>query len=140
MNMRVFTANIRLTTTRKTEEVKITDQVEAIVEESRIKEGLVLVSTGHTTAAIHLNNEDRALEEDFHLFLNELVPNRAEYKHNRGDYGRNADAHFKSLLVGTGLTLPLTRGRIGLGQWQALYFSEFDGPRNRLISVKVMGI
>ena len=138
--MRVFTANIRLTTTRKTEEINITEQVEAIVAESRIKEGFVLVSTGHTTAAIHLNNEDSDLEQDFHLFLNGLVPNREEYKHNRGDYGRNADAHFKSVLVGTNQTLPVTKGRVGLGQWQALYFSEFDGPRNRLISVKVMGI
>ena len=61
------------------------------------------------------------------------------YLHNKGEYGRNADAHFKSIFVGTGLTLPITKGRISLGQWQLIYFSEFDGPRSRLLSVKVTG-
>jgi secondary thiamine-phosphate synthase enzyme len=113
--------------------------VEAILFESHIKEGSVLISTGHTTASIHLNNADKGLEEDLHTMLNELVPNKPEFKHNKGDYGRNADAHIKSVIIGTSATVPVTKGRLALGQWQAIYFSEFDGPRKRLINVKVSG-
>ncbi len=137
--MKVFTGAIRLKTTEKTEEINITDQVQALILESRIYDGIVLVFTGHTTASVHLNNIDRDLEKDFHDFLKDLIPNKPTYRHNKGEYGRNADDHFKSLMVGNSVTLPVTKGRLVLGEWQALYFSEFDGPRNRLISVKVLG-
>jgi secondary thiamine-phosphate synthase enzyme len=137
--MKVFTSAIRLKTVNKTAEVNITDQVEAVVHESDIQEGMALVHTGHTTAAIHMNNPDSDLEADFHDCLNTLIPNKPTYRHNRGDYGRNADAHLKSTMVGHGVTIPVTKGRLSLGQWQAIYFSEFHGPRNRHISVKVMG-
>lgn len=138
--MKVFTSAIRLKTTSKTEEVNITGQVEVVLHESGVQEGMALVSTGHTTAAVHLNNADHDLEEDFHNFLNKTVPNDPSFKHNKGEYGKNADAHLKSLLVGGSVTLPVTGGRLSLGQWQAVYFSEFDGPRSRLISVKIMGV
>jgi len=124
--MRTFSSAIRLTTTDKKAEVGI-------------QEGTILVFTGHTTASVHLNNADKDLERDFHDFLDELIPNKDSYRHNKGDYGKNADAHFKSLIVGNSVTVPVSKGRPALGQWQAVYFSEFDGPRNRLISVKITG-
>ncbi len=138
--MKIFNDSIRLQTTQNVEDINITDLLEAIVAESRIKEGASHIFTGHTTAGIHLNNADPGLAKDLHDFLSELVPNKPSYRHNQGDYGRNADAHFKSLLIGNGIIVPVTRGRLALGQWQAVYFSEFDGPRNRLISVKVQGV
>ncbi len=138
--MKVFTSAIRIKSSAKTEEVNITNQVEAVILESGIHEGQALVFTGHTTASIHLNNADKDLEEDFHSFLKEIIPNNPHYKHNKGEYGRNADAHLKSLLVGNSVTVPITKGRLALGQWQAVYFSEFDGPRSRLISIKVFGV
>ncbi|MFZ3072432.1 MAG: secondary thiamine-phosphate synthase enzyme YjbQ [Thermodesulfobacteriota bacterium] len=137
--MKVFTSAIRLNTKKKAEEIKITDQVEAVLLESGVTEGMALVFTGHTTASVHLNNADRELGLDLHDFLTDWIPNKPDYRHNKGDYGKNADAHFKSLLVGHSVTIPVTRGRLALGQWQAVYFSEFDGPRSRLISVKIMG-
>jgi secondary thiamine-phosphate synthase enzyme len=137
--MKIFTSAIRLNTKKKTDEIRITDQVEAVVSESAIREGMVMIFTGHTTASVHLANADKDLESDLHDFLAELIPNKPTYRHNKGDYGKNADAHFKSLLVGNSLLLPITKGRIVLGQWQAIYFSEFDGPRSRLISVKAIG-
>lgn len=138
--MKAFTSAVRIRTQAKTEEVNITNQVEAVILESGIQEGMALVFTGHTTASIHLNNGDRDLEQDFHELLNEMVPNRPTFRHNKGDYGRNADAHLKSLLIGNSVTIPITKGRLALGQWQVIYFSEFDGPRSRLVSVKVFGV
>ncbi len=138
--MKVFISAIRIKTTQKTEEVNITPQVEACLLESGVHEGMALVFTGHTTASVHLNNADKDLENDLQDFLRELVPNRPSFKHNKGEFGRNADAHIKSLLIGNSVTIPVTKGRLALGQWQVLYFSEFDGPRSRLISVKIIGM
>lgn len=137
--MKVFTSAIRIKSNVKTGEVNITSQVESVILESNIREGFALVFTGHTTASVHLNNADRDLEEDFHNLLKELIPNKTTYLHNKGEYGRNADAHLKALFVGNSVTIPVTKGRLALGQWQAIYFSEFDGPRSRLISIKVFG-
>lgn len=138
--MKIFTSSIRLNTTKKSEEVNITDQVEAIVFESNVFTGTVLVSTGHTTGAVHLNNADKDLEIDFHEFLDEAIPDKDTYKHNKGEYGKNAAAHLKSVFVGNSVNIPVSKGRMSLGQWQAIYFSEFDGPRARLVSVKIMGL
>lgn len=137
--MTIFSGSIRLTTEFKTGETTITDQVEELLSDSGVTEGYVLISTGHTTASVHLNNADRDLEDDFHETLSMLVPSREDFHHNKGEYGKNADAHIKSALVGTSVTVPVSKGRLALGQWQAVYFSEFDGPRNRLISIKVFG-
>ncbi len=137
--MRIFERVIEIETTERLQEVKIRDVVEAVLYESGIKEGLLTLFTGHTTAAIHLGNEDEDLEKDFHDFLNQWIPNKPTYRHNRGDYGRNADAHFKSTLVGNSVTLPVREGRIVLGKWQTIYFSEFHGPRKREFVVKIIG-
>ena len=137
--MKVFSSSIKLKTAGKSEETSITGQVEAILLESGITDGMLLVFTGHTTAAVHLNNADRDLESDFHDFLGDIIKNKDSYSHNKGDYGSNADAHFKSTMVGHSVTVPVTKGRMALGQWQDIYFSEFDGPRGRLVSIKVIG-
>lgn len=138
--MKVFSGLIRLQTDEKTVDLMITDKVEAIVAESKVEEGIVVVFTGHTTASVHLNNADAELGLDLQDLLSELVPNKPTYRHNKGEYGRNGDAHIKSLLVGNEVTVPVSHGRLALGQWQAVYFSEFDGPRARLVSVKVIGL
>lgn len=138
--MKVFSGSIRVSTTKVREDMNITERVAEIVSDSNIKEGMVLVFTPHTTASVYINFGDRGLEEDLESVLGELVPEGEAYKHSTGDYGSNAPAHIKSLLIGRSLTIPVTRGVCGLGQWQTIYFSEFGGPRPRLISVKVMGI
>lgn len=137
--MKIYTGSIRLSTDAKLSETDITERVQALVKESGIDHGWAVVFTGHTTSSVHLANADKELAKDFHDLLNELIPNKPTYRHNSGEYGRNADAHFKSTLVGNSATIPVNSGRLSLGQWQAIFFSEFDGPRNRLISVRVAG-
>lgn len=137
--MNIFSDAMRIATTQKTEDINITDMVGAVVYESKIREGSAVVFTGHTTAGIHLNNNDPELAIDLHDLLNEIVPNKKSFKHNKGDYGRNADAHIKSVLVGNSVAIPVSNNKLALGQWQAVYLSEFDGPRNRVISVKIIG-
>ena len=137
--MNVFSDTIRITTTHKTEDISITDIVESVIFESKIKEGSAVIFTGHTTAGIHLNNNDPDIAEDLHGLLNELISNKKGFKHDKGDYGRNADAHIKSVLVGNSVTIPVMNNKLALGQWQGIYLSEFDGPRNRVIVVRVIG-
>ncbi|MBI5893221.1 MAG: YjbQ family protein [Deltaproteobacteria bacterium] len=137
--MNVFSDTIRIATSQKTEDINITDMVGAVVYESKIKEGSAVVFTGHTTAGIHLNNNDPELAIDFHDLLNELVPNKKSFRHNKGDYGKNADAHIKTVLMGNSVAIPVSNNKLQIGQWQAVYLSEFDGPRNRVITVKIIG-
>lgn len=132
------TSIINIRTSKKTISIDITSQVEAIVHHSEISEGLVLVFTGHTTAGIFLGNTDKFLPMDIDNFMEESVPNKPSYLHNQHG-GGNASAHIKQLLVGSSVTLPLTDGKIELGEWQGIFFYELDGPRKRKILVKVIG-
>jgi len=138
--LKVFNRSLDIETSEKLQEVNIRDLVEAVLYESGIKEGFVNIFTGHTTAGLHLSNSDVALTMDFHDFLNEIIPNKSSYRHSKGDFGKNADAHFTSIITGSALCLPVSEGKIVFGKWQTLYFSEFDGPRNRKVFVKVVGI
>jgi secondary thiamine-phosphate synthase enzyme len=99
--------------------------------------GLVHIFSGHTTAGVYLSNTDSVLPKDIEDFLEELIPNKPTYRHNL--YGKNASAHLKSILMGPSVTLPLMDGKPHLGQWQAIFFGEFDGPRKRKFIVRVMG-
>lgn len=138
--MKVFDRLVSIDTTERLQEINIKEAVESVLFESKIKEGLLTVFTGHTTASVHLSNEDEDLERDFHDFLNDLIPNKPSYRHDKGDFGKNADAHFKSTIVGNSITVPVVNGKIVLGKWQTLYLSEFDGPRRREFYVKIIGL
>jgi secondary thiamine-phosphate synthase enzyme len=125
--------------TKKDEEViDITDQVEQIIKNSNIKNGIVHIYVPHATAGIILNESaDPNIKTDFLNALNKLVPKRAGYLHDRID--GNAAAHIKSSLVGSSITLPLKDGRLILGTWQSIMFCEFDGPRNsRKVIVQII--
>ncbi len=134
----VYTSEILLKTTRKSGSLDITGQVESIVHKSGIHDGMVLVFTGHTTAGIYLGNTDRFLPVDIDNFLEEQIPNKPSYLHNQHG-GGNASAHLKQLLVGSSVVIPVSEGRVDLGQWQGIFLYELDGPRRRTVIVKVIG-
>jgi secondary thiamine-phosphate synthase enzyme len=113
----------------------LTDVIQKVVAESRVESGLCHIFVPHTTAALLINeNDDRALHKDLDNFLKELAPRDREYFHNDG----NCDAHLKASLIGCSKTLFIENGRLVLGQWQGIYFCEFDGPRRRGLRVKVV--
>lgn len=135
--MRIHTTTIELETRKKVEDLNITNRIQQAVSESGIKEGIAFVFSGHTTAGVYLSNTDSVLPKDIQDFLEELIPNKPTYRHNL--YGKNASAHMKSILVGADITLPVMEAKVVLGQWQAIFFGEFDGPRKRKFIVRVMG-
>jgi len=114
----------------------VTQQVRRAVTESQVREGTVLVFTPHTSCAVAVNEgHDPAVLTDFLSHLRELVPREAGFEHAEG----NSDSHIKSLLVGPSVMLPVSGAEVRLGQWQAIFLCEFDGPRERSLWVTVSG-
>lgn len=116
--------------------VDITNRVREAVEKSGIRDGMALVYCPHTTAAITINeNADPDVVEDLLFALNQTFPDRPQFRHSEG----NSAAHLKSSCIGCSVIVPVTGGSLSLGRWQGIYFCEFDGPRTRRFSVKVLG-
>jgi len=128
--------NINVKTGTRIELVNITYDVQKIVSESGVKNGVCCVYVPHTTAGVTINEgADPSVVEDIVSTLNKQVPHRADYLHAEG----NSDAHIKTSLVGSSESIIIAGGKLLLGTWQAVFFCEFDGARNRTVMVKVMG-
>lgn len=125
---------LTLRSRERTELIDITSQVEDLVSAARISSGCCDVFVMHTTAGVTVNEgADPAVKRDIAECLNRLVPNAHYFTHAEG----NSAAHVKSSLVGTCQRLLIDRGKLILGTWQAIYFCEFDGPRERKVAVRV---
>ena len=115
--------------------INITKEVQKVVKESNVKDGICLVYCPHTTAAITINeNADPDVKSDMLLGLNNYILDNDAYKHMEG----NTTAHIKSSLVGTSETLIIQNSSLIRGTWQGIYFMEFDGPRRRKFYVKII--
>jgi secondary thiamine-phosphate synthase enzyme len=117
--------------------VNITDRVRSIVRASGIREGMVLVSAMHITAAVWVNDDERGLLEDISAWADRLAPPGDYHHHRTGE--SNGDAHLKNLLLGHQVVVPVTKGDLDLGPWEQLFYGEFDGQRRKRVVVKVLG-
>lgn len=136
---RSHTRYLEMQTRQRYEMVHITDEVERIVRESGVDDGLCFVSPMHITAAIYVNDHESGLIHDISEWLEKLAPARPEYRHHQTGED-NADAHLKALLLHHETTLPVTAGRLDLGTWQRIFYAEFDGQRTKRVIVKVLGL
>ncbi len=126
---------LRVKTNAKTELVDITQGVQHLVAESGIRSGVCYIYVPHTTAAVTINeNSDPNVGRDLLKELNKVIPFDDNYGHNEG----NSAAHIKSSMIGVSRMVLVEEGRLALGTWQALFFCEFDGPRDRRVMVKVV--
>ncbi len=124
-----------MTTHVRTELLDITDKVREAVAQSRVRSGMCFVYVPHTTAAVTVNESyDSDVARDITETLSKLVPHRAGYAHADS----NADAHIKAVMVGCCQPIPVEEGQPVLGQWQGVFFCEFDGPRQRRVQVQVI--
>jgi len=135
---------LKVTTDRKVGLYNLTDRIMAFIEKTGLQEGIVVVSTLHTTTAIFINEFQDALLRDIQQVLEDLVREDQFYYHNCDDYSdcerRNATAHLRSLLLGHQVVIPVHQGRPAVGTWQSIILAELDGPRTRSIHVQAMGI
>ena len=126
---------IDIITRTRTEFVDVTSQIQEIIRQNEVKEGICYLYVPHTTAAVTINESaDRNVVEDIIFMLNKVIPFESKYLHSEG----NSAAHIKASIVGPSETIPIENGRLMLGTWQGIFFCEFDGPRRRQMLVKVM--
>ncbi len=152
--MKSHTAYRTFETPSRRELIRITEDVQAEVDEAGIAEGMVLVSAMHITAGVWVNDDEPGLHEDVLEWLDKvappswaepsnevaeaLLPEGGDYRHHRGGED-NGDAHLKNLLVHQQVVLPVTAGRLDLGPWQQVFYCEFDGRRPKRLVIKVLG-
>ena len=152
--MKSHTVYRTFNTTSRREFVRITEDVQAAVDGAEIAEGMALVSAMHITAGVWVNDDEPGIQEDALEWLDKLAPpswrdpsnetaaqlrpNPGDYRHHRGGED-NGDAHLKNLLVHHQAIVPVTRGRLDLGPWQAIFYCEFDGGRDKRLIIKVLG-
>lgn len=116
--------------------VDITDEVQRKVYESKVKHGMAVVFTHHTTTGLIINEYERGLVEDFKAKMKDLIPRGAGYAHDRID--SNAHAHLRaSLLLNSEVVVPIEEAELYLGTWQRILFVELDGPRHRKVYVMI---
>ncbi len=136
--MKTHTAYLTFNTRKRKEIVPITDQVERVLTESGIQEGLALVSAMHITASVIVNDEESGLWHDIMEWVEQVAPEDPNYLHHRTGED-NADAHLKNLLLHHQVVVPITGGQIDSGPWQRIFYVEFDGQRNKRVIVKIIG-
>jgi len=126
---------IKVATSGREEMVDITAETARLVGSSGIVEGHCVLFTQHTTCGLTVNeNADPDVRSDMLGFLRKLIPQYFEgFRH----FEHNSDAHIKTTLVGTSVTIPFADGKLALGRWQGIYLCEFDGPRDREIIVSI---
>ena len=136
--MKFKTEYLWFNTERQRDYINITDEVQDIVTQSGIKEGMVLVSAMHITAGVYVNDAESGLIKDIDTWLEKIAPFDINYNHHRTGE-TNGDSHLKSLVIGHEIIVPVTDGRLDFGTWQQIYYAEFDGQRRKRVIVKVMG-
>ncbi|KAF5087415.1 secondary thiamine-phosphate synthase enzyme YjbQ [Acetobacterium wieringae] len=119
--------------------VNITRDVEKALAESGIQEGLILVNAMNITASVFINDDESGLHQDYELWLEKLAPEKpySQYRHN--GYEDNADAHLKRTIMGRETVVAVTAGKLDFGQWEQIFYFEFDGKRDKRVLVKIIG-
>ena len=136
--MKFHTDYLPFNTTKHRAYVHITPQVEKIVQDSGIQNGMALVSAMHITAGVYVNDNEDGLIEDIDEWLEKLAPFGPHYKHHQTGED-NGDSHLKAILVHHQVILPVTSNKLLLGTWQRVFYAEFDGQRAKRVLVAVMG-
>jgi secondary thiamine-phosphate synthase enzyme len=129
----IHTLSVR--TTSRVEMIDITGQIQELVRQSGVEEGVCHLFEAHTTAGLTINeNADPSVQADILMVLNRIISDQEAYRHLEG----NSPAHVKASLMGAHLSVLVSNGRLLLGTWQGVFLCEFDGPRTRKVHVKIM--
>lgn len=137
--MKCLTREIWMNVPQRRAIVSIHREIERLVEESGIREGLVLINAMHITASVFINDNEPGLHHDYEVWLEKLAPEKpySQYQHNGSE--DNADAHLKRQVMGREVVAAITDGKLHLGPWEHIFYYEFDGMRKKRILVKIIG-
>lgn len=137
--MKTLTKEIWMNVPQRRAIVSIHNEVERLVAESGVRDGLVLVNAMHITASVFINDNESGLHSDYEIWLEKLAPEKphSQYRHN--GYEDNADAHMKRQVMGREVVVAITDGVLHLGPWEHIFYYEFDGKRKKRLLVKIIG-
>ena len=139
--MKTLTRELWMEGPKRRAVVSLQREVERLVEQRVVQEGLVLVNAIHITASVFINDNESGLHHDFEVWLEQLAPfdpSPQRYHHNRTGED-NADAHLKRQVMGREVVVAITGGKLHLGPWEHIFYFEFDGNRRKRVLVKVIG-
>jgi len=119
--------------------INITKDVQDCINESGIKEGMVLVNAMHITASVFINDDEYGLHQDFEKWLEHLAPEKPHSQYNHNGYEDNADAHLKRQLMGREVVCAITNGKLDFGTWERIFYGEYDGMRLKRVLIKIIG-
>jgi len=119
--------------------IHISPEIEECLRESGIQEGLCLVNAMHITASVFINDNESGLHSDYERWLEKLAPEKPydQYAHN--GFEDNADAHLKRTIMGREVVVAITNGQLDFGPWEAIFYYELDGNRDKRVLVKIIG-
>ncbi len=137
--MKTLTKELWMNVPKRRAIISIHQEVEKLIEESGIQEGLVLINAMHITASVFINDDESGLHQDFEVWLEKLAPEKpySQYRHNGAE--DNADAHLKRQVMGREVIVAITKGKLHLGPWEHIFYYEFDGNRKKRVLVKIIG-
>ena len=119
--------------------VNITSEVQKAIDESGIREGLVLVNAMHITSSVFINDDESGLHHDWEVWLEGLAPEKPYSRYRHNGYEDNADAHLKRTIMGRETVCAITDGKLDFGPWEQIFYYEFDGKRTKRVLIKIIG-
>lgn len=136
--MKSYREELWFQTKLRREFINITAQVDRVIQDSGIQEGLVLVNAMHITASVYINDDESGLLQDYERFLERLAPQGEDYQHHLTGED-NGDAHLKRQIMGREVVVAITNGALDFGPWEQIFYAEFDGCRRKRVLVKIIG-
>ncbi len=138
--MKSFYKELWMNVPERMDFVNITPDVEQVLAESSIREGMCLVNAMHITASVFINDDEPGLHNDYKRWLEELAPHEplSLYRHNLTGED-NGDAHHKRQIMGREVVVAVTEGRLHFGPWEQIFYGEFDGRRRKRVLIKIIG-
>jgi len=137
--MKTLTKEIWMNVPQRRAIVSIHNEVERLVAQSGVKEGLVLINAMHITASVFINDNESGLHHDYEVWLEKLAPEKPHSQYQHNGYEDNADAHMKRQIMGREVIVAITDGKLHLGPWEHIFYYEFDGMRKKRLLVKIIG-
>jgi len=137
--MKTLTKEIWMDVPQRRAIVSIHHEVERLVRESGVTDGIALINAMHITASVFINDNESGLHHDYEVWLEKLAPEKphSQYRHNNGE--DNADGHMKRQIMGREVVVAITNGQLHLGPWEHIFYYEFDGKRRKRLLVKIIG-
>ena len=139
--MKSYTQYLTIKTEKEKQIINITNKIQEAINNSKIKDGICLVSSMHITSSIFINDEESGLKQDFLEWLEKLAPEKPTpsgyHHHKTGEI--NADAHLKRTIMGREVIVAITNNKLDFGPWEQIFYGEFDGKRLKRILIKIIG-